>query len=137
MNDNPTFQIPKDVIEPIIKAHVSTAITAALGGQSQLVSEAVRQVLFQKVDSNGETDRYQSTHSIERIQWLAKDVITKAIRASLEEEIAKHRDRLKTEIVAALSKKNSPLIKQLAEGLVTSFADPATLKWRLSVTVAD
>src|SRR5688500_18660560 len=114
---NPTFQIPRDVIEPIIKAHVATAITNALGGQDRLVAEAIRQVLYTKVDTEGNPGRGYGSE-VEFIQWMTRKVVANAVKETLEAEMAKHKDALKRAISDSLTKKNSPFIKQLAEGMV-------------------
>lgn len=132
MPENPTFTIPKDVIDPIIKAHVATAITSALGGRDELITKAISRVLFQKVDHRGEPSDYSSNP--EFIQWACRNAITEAVKSCLTEEIKKHEEKLKALISAALSKKNSPLVKQLAEGLVGAISNPDVLKWRLNVT---
>lgn len=131
---NPTFQIPRDVIEPIIKSHISTAILSALGGQAALMTEAVRAVLTMKVGSDGNPDRYSSREAKTLTEYLMSKAITEAAREAITEAIAEHKDRIKKEIANQLTKKNSPLIRQLAEGLVGQISNETALKWRLAVT---
>jgi tripartite-type tricarboxylate transporter receptor subunit TctC len=45
MSENSTFQIPKDVIEPMIQAHVPSMASAARGDKSKLVDAPVSRVL--------------------------------------------------------------------------------------------
>jgi DUF438 domain-containing protein len=134
-DQNPTFQIPKDVIEPIIKSHVSAAIISALSNHENLFREAVTRVLTQKVDSDGKPSHYVSDRSDEFITWLCKDAVRNATRDVMHEEVSKYKDQIKTQIVALLSKKNSPFIKQMCESLTTGMISALDNKWKLSVSL--
>lgn len=129
----PTFQIPKEIIEPIIKAHVNEAVMRALDGPGAVVAKAISTVLTMKVRDDGSPDGYNSTNSPTFIDWCVRDCIKKAARAAIEEELAKHTDRLKASMVAEMQRKNSPLIKQLADGLIGAITHPETFKWRLHI----
>ena len=52
-NEDPTFKIPRDVIQPIIEAKVSSALLEALGDQQWLVRNCISTVLEQKVNDQG------------------------------------------------------------------------------------
>lgn len=135
MNETPTFQIPKDVIEPIIKAHVCTAITTALGGQAKLIEDVVARILAQKVDSEGKPSTYAHSSDVEFIQWACRNAVRVAVTSTLQEEMGKYKETLRKHIAAALQKKDSPFIKQLAEGMVSGVSNPDAFKWRLKVEV--
>lgn len=131
MADNPTFQIPKDVIEPIINAHVSSAIAAALGGRDQLIGECVRQVMNQKVDENGNPSGY--SYAVPFLTWAMRRAVTSAVRKALEEEVAKHEEVIRKNIAEQLRQSRSPLMQQLVASMTKAFTDPGNLKWRLKV----
>ena len=133
MAEASTFQIPKDVIEPIIQAHVSAAVTAALADRSRLMEEAVSQVLNMKVDSQGRPENYSS--SIPWIQWVMKECLKKAVRGAIEAELGKQESQIKAHIVTELQRKNSPMIKQLVAGMITAITHPDNLRYRLNITV--
>lgn len=132
MADSPTFQIPKEVIEPIIQAHVTSAVTAALGGQGRLLEAAITGVLTQKVDSNGKPSNYGS--DIQFMQWAMREAVCNAVQRSLQEEVAKHEEQIRELLVAQLRKSNSPLVKNLVEGMTKGVIDACSNKWHLSVT---
>lgn len=131
--NNPTFQIPRDVIEPIIQAHVTTAVTAALGGHQRLVADAIAQVLNAKVDSSGNPSRYNSSSDPTFIQWALQDCVRRATQAAIEAALKDHQEALRKHLVASLQQKNSPLVKQLVEGMMGVLASPDTLRYRLKV----
>ena len=137
MADNPTFQIPKDVIEPIIQAHVAAAVTAALSGQDQLMNKAVFMVLNQKVDSDGKPSSGYYSNEITFIQWAMRNAVRKATEAAIVEEVAKHADVIRKNIADQLKMSKSPLVQALVQGLVKNLVDPQTLKYRLTVIATD
>ena len=131
MADNPTFQIPRDVIEPIIQAHVSQAVLSALGDRAQIITEVVRQVLEEKVDSAGHKSNYNNSQ--QWIDWVMKQTVRKAITETLEAEMLKHQDKIKAQLVSLLQRKNSPLINQLVEGMAGAMVDPSIFKYRMTI----
>lgn len=136
MAENPTLQIPKDVIEPIIAAHIAAAVASALSGRDVIVQKAVESVLSMKVDSSGQLDKYGYSHSITYVQWLMQDAIKKAAKDALVDEMAKHQDFVRKHIAEQLRKSNSPLTKQFVEGMMNAMVSPDALKYRLTVAVA-
>lgn len=133
MNET-TLQVPKDVLEPIIQAHISAAVVAALGDRSKILADCVGKVLNMKVDTDGSESRY--TGGVPWVQWIMQDCIKKSARAAIEEFMAGHKDEIKAQIATELRKKNSPLAKQLIEGMVNGITSHDTLKYRLDVTVS-
>ncbi len=127
----PTFQIPKDVINPIIEAHVTTAVINALDGKDRLIEEAVRWVLFMKVDSDGKSTSY---NGISFVQWAMMKCVREAVKKAIEENMEKHKEEIKKAIAKELSKPStSPLAKQLINGMVEAMTAPEVLKYRIKV----
>ena len=133
MSDNPTFQIPKDVIEPIIQAHVSRAVCEALSGREQLIDRAVTRILTQKVDDTGKPSTYGN--AVPFVEWAMVTAIKVAVKEALQEEVGKHKAALKATIIKQLQRQNSPLVKKLVEAMTTGVIDAATSQWRLTVDV--
>lgn len=135
---DPTFQIPKDVIEPIIQAHVASAVTEALSDKGAIVQKAVSFVLNQKVDREGNPSNgyYNETTWI---QWAMKSAVTKAVKEALTEQISFHKDALKKAIAEelGLGKKHSPLAKSLISGMVAALTHPDLLRYRIKVEYDD
>jgi hypothetical protein len=131
---DPTFQIPKEIINPIIQAHVNEAVIKALDGPQQIVTRAIANVLMTKVDSNGKHSTYGDARPW--IDWVIGDCIQKAARGAVEEFLTENKDKIKAELVAQLSKKNSPLVKQMVEGMVNGMCSESNLRWNLNVTAS-
>lgn len=135
MADAPTFQIPKDVIEPIIQSHISAAVAVALQGHRPIVEQAVAHALNVKVDNDGKVSQYSSSNQVPWLQWVMGDCIRKAALAAVQEELAQQQDAIKKQIAAELRKVNSPLAKKLIESMAGAIADQRSLQYRLTVSV--
>ena len=129
---NPTFQIPQDIINPIIQASVNEAVIRALDGPQNLVTSAILTVLQVQVDESGKPSHYSGARPW--IDWVIGDCIQKAARSAIEEHLAAHRDEIKAQLVAQLQKKNSPLVKQLVEGMVGAVTSDRVLQYGITVT---
>lgn len=130
----PTFQIPQDVIQPIIQANITAAIAQALGGSANVLEKAISTILSTQVDGEGKPSSYSHHSHRSWLDWAVGDAIRKAARAAIEEQIGTLQAALKEQMVAQLTKKNSPLIKQIAEGLAAGAFSPEAFKWRLTIS---
>lgn len=131
--EDSTIKIPNDVIQPIIEAKVAAAVTEALGGYERLIETAVGQVLNQKVGTDGQPSTY--SNAIPWFKWTMNDCIKRAARAAIEDYFKTHEDVIKRAVVVELSKKNSPLVKQMIAALTGSVLNADSLRYRMNVTV--
>lgn len=128
-----TIQIPNDIIQPIVEAKVTAAITEALGGYDRLIETAVAQVLNQKVNHEGVPSTYSDAKPW--FKWVMTDCVKKAARAAIESYFKDHEELIKKAITTELSKKNSPLVKQLVTTLIGSVLNADSLRYRMNVAV--
>jgi hypothetical protein len=132
---DPTLTVPRDVIEPVIQAHISAAVVAALGDRSAIVQDVVTRVLQEKVDDEGKASNYN--RSIPWLQWVMHKCVRDAAKAAIVEQLELQKDALKKALAAELAKKNSPLVRQLVEGMVGAMTHPDVLKYRIAVSFDD
>jgi len=130
---DPTFQIPKEIINPIIQASVNEAVLKALDGPHNIVTKAILDVLQTKVGEDGKPSNYNSGRPW--IDWVIGDCIKIAARKAVEAALADKQEHMKAELIKQLSAKRSPLVKQLAEAMVKGVSADA-IKYRLNVTFA-
>lgn len=128
--------IPKDIIEPIVKAHIQAALAEALGDKSHLLEQMATQVLSAKVDYKGNPPRYSSDEAGTFIEVTLANELREAVRSVLREELGKHKERMRAAIVAELEKKNSPIVKAMVEGLLTGVVTNG-LEYALTVKLAN
>lgn len=131
---DPNFTIPKEIIDPIIQAHVDKAVLEALDGPQNLVSKAILMVLNQKVDSTGKPSSYSSDRDRPWIDWVIGECIRSAAQQAIVSHIETHQEEMKKILVKELGAKNSKLAKQLAEGMVGAISSPEFLKYKINVT---
>lgn len=137
MAEPATLNLPKDLIEPIIHAHIQAALAEALGSKSDLLGKMAWQILNQTVNNSGNpvnASSYEKAGTF--IEVNLRLAMQKAFRELLEAELEKHKETLKAHLTAELKKANSPLtkalVKGMCEGVVTS-----GLRYHLTVTSKD
>lgn len=136
MNEQPTIAIPRDVIEPIIQARVTAAVTEALGGYGRLVETAIAQVINMQVDASGNHSNYST--NVTWLTWAMRDCVKKAASEAIQsyfKEHAEHAEIIKKQIATELSKKNSPLVKQLINALIATTVNEDTIRYKVNVNV--
>jgi hypothetical protein len=135
MSENATLNVPKDVLEPIVKAHITKAVIEALGINGRtIVESAVEALLTMKVDSQGNRSRYDGRDDKMWIDWAVAEAAQKAAKAAIGEHFKANESAIKKAIVKELGKTGSPLAKSLADSLVTGAAKVLENSWRMNVT---
>ncbi len=120
MTETATVNIPKDVLEPIVRSQVAAGIVEALGKPEQLISKVVAQALKQKVDSKGSVSTHNYDNRYDLIELLATNGIHSVVRESLGKWIEEQRPAIEAQVKKALSRKESAFAKALVEGLITA-----------------
>lgn len=132
MADNPTLTIPKDVLQPIIDAHVSKAISEALGGHARLIEEAVAFALNCKVDTrDGKPSNYDT--KVTFLQWIVNNAIREAAQKAVTEQIAADVEHVKKIVTREIKNQRSVLTRQLIENIAKAATDAS--RFDIKVTV--
>ena len=130
MLESPTFQIPRDVIEPIIQAQVVKGLMDALGSREEVVTRAVSFMLNVNVDDAGKPTSYRGQPWI---AWCVMECVQKAVKQTIVEYLVKHQEVVKKEFLKQMTKPNSPIVKKLLESIVSDIGDENHLNWHLTV----
>ena len=131
MSENLQFPIPNSVLEPYIKAAVSTAIVTCLGDGTKLVEAAVQRALMEKVDETGKKSNYDSYNKYNVVEVLATQKIQEITKQTVSEMAEAMRPQIKKAIESQLAKKHS----QIATALVDSLIGSLTASWNVSVNI--
>lgn len=134
--ENTTLQVPKDVIDAIVKAEINSKVVAAIG-QDNIMRSAINTVFNAKVDQNGSIHSYNSNNTTPWIDWAIGNALREAVKAAIVETLAEQKEAMKKHLAAELSKKNSPLAKNIADTLINGFVDGSRLQYSLAVTVSN
>jgi hypothetical protein len=135
-NEMPTLNIPKDVIEPIIQANITAAIASALGDKLPNLERAIERILYLKVNDDGQVDRYDSNRGKPWIEWAVSDALRKHAKAAIDEALKLHADEIGKHLRAQLVKKNSPLLKQIADAMAGALVDANRLRFNVNVSAS-
>ncbi len=127
------MQVPKDLIEPIIQAHVQKAVLDAIGNKTEILERAIGQVLNAKVDREGRYSTYNSNNDVTWLQYIVQDCIKKAAVSAIQEAMEKHQTVFRESIIRQLRDKKSKLADQLIEAMCGAF-NHEQLKYRLSIS---
>lgn len=127
----PTLSIPKDLIDPIIHAQITAAVAQAMGPSAHVMQQAIASILSTQVDNEGKPSAYGRGQSW--LDWAVADSIRKAAKAAIEESVAGLSEAMRKQFIAELGKKNSPMVKQLVDGMVSGVFKPESLRYRLTV----
>lgn len=133
MAEPATLSLPKDLIEPIIQAHIQSALAEAFNKEA-IISKMAWQILNQKVDSGGKP--VQSDYQVAGtfLEVSINKMMREAFTETLAAEMEKHKATLKTYLVKEMSKTNSKLLKTMADGLVEGLVTDG-LRYRLTVEI--
>lgn len=129
---NATLQVPTDIINPIVQAEITKRIIEAMGNSGELLSQAIASVLYAKVDGEGKVSGYRD--NLSWLDWALGMALRKAAKEAIEEVMTSHKETIKKAFVAELLKKNSPLLRQLAEGMINAASNPEVLKYRINIS---
>lgn len=137
MADEASLKLPKDLLEPIIQAHIQAALAEALGSKSDLLGKMAWQILNQTVNNSGNPvnpSSYEKAGTF--IEVSLRLAMQKAFRELLEQELEKHKETLKVHLTSELKKANSPLTKALVKGMCEGVVTNG-LRYHLTVTSKD
>lgn len=135
MNEqNMAFPIPNSVLEPYIKAAVSTAIASSLGDAGKLVELAVQQALTHKVSANGGRSSYDYENKYQLVEVVAKDAIQKITRETIQEMAEQMRPKIKEQIEKQLRTQHGPIAKALVDGLINGLKSSWSVRVDINTT---
>ncbi len=125
--ENASVNIPKDLLEPIIRQHIQAGIVAAVGDPAKLIEQVIDRMLRQKVNSEGKIDSHSYSNTHDLIEVVSRNAINKAARAAVEAYVEEQRPAIEAAVRKAIERKTGALAKALVDG----FADAAKQRWKL------
>jgi hypothetical protein len=133
-NEQATMSLPLDLIKPAIEAKVNAAVIEALGAHDQLVMKLVEKIMNQKVSDNGSVSTYNGENTTPWLTWAVMDITKNAIKATINEQLAKNADGIKAAIEAEMRKSKSPLVQTLVSSMAKGIAEAASSKYHITVS---
>lgn len=128
MTEQASVNIPKDILEPIIRAHIQTGVVAAIGDPATLIEEVVRRALTKKVDRNGTVSNYSTDNKYDLIEIVAQQTIEAEVKKAVIAWIEDQKPAIQKAVADSLKKKTGVFAKALVDG----FVQCTKQDWRIS-----
>lgn len=126
------IKVGKELVAPIIEARIHAAIIEGLGGQEELLSKVVSEVLSRKVDpSSGKPSTYGGNRDIPLVEYLAKDAIRKCAEKAVESWVESSKDKILKGLEAQMKRRAAGFAKIMMDGLERAMKS----RWDFNVDV--
>lgn len=125
------IQIPGVDFGGMAQQAIAAKLTEALVGADDVIRRIVAQAIATKVNDKGEVDRHDSYNRTPMIEWLAQDMIRKAVLATLQSRIA----AMQPEIEKAIEVEMKRTTKTIAKALATAFVERSKNQYGLSAEI--
>lgn len=127
MAEQASVNIPKDLLEPIIRQHIAAGVVSAIGDPSRLIAAVVERAIKTKVDNEGKVSDSSYCNNYDLIEVVSRNAIVKAARKAIENYIAEQEPL----IVAAVEKELKRSTGKFAKALVDGFVSSTKQRWDL------
>ena len=121
------LEVEKEMIEPIIRDHIASAVIANIGDPEELIRQMVGLALSVKVNRDGKVGQYSSENKYEFIQAVAG----KAIREAATEAIVRIVEEQKPAIETAIANELKRRPRATASAIVAAFAGAGANRYRI------
>ena len=125
--------ISKEIVNPIVEAKVKEAILAAMGGADQIVENAVKGILTQKVNSEGKVSNYSSDNKYSWIDIILTKQIKEYAEQAIKETLGKNSLVIKDELIKQLQSKKGSSIA--AKALLDAMSGSFSKNWRSNINI--
>lgn len=99
-----SLQIDPQIVLGVIEKQIQAAIVHLLGGQEELIGNAVTVALSQKVSHNGKISQYSSDNKHDYLELLAEQSIREAAKEALKEWLKDNAGKVKDAVLKELKK---------------------------------
>jgi len=118
-NEMMSLQINEDMVKPILEKQIQAAVIANIGNPEKLIEKVVAGALSQKVNREGNVDRYSSDNKYDYLEILTTQAIRTAAKEALKQWLADNQELLKAAVIKELNK------PARLKTIVGAFADAA------------
>ena len=130
MTEQIGFNLPKELLTPIIRETVSAAIIKELGDPSEVIRLLVGRALGEKVNSAGRKSGYEYENKYTFLELMTGNYIRGLAEEVLKEIFEQRRDDVKAAVKSCLEKSGD-----LGEIICNGFYDSLSAKWCSTINV--
>jgi hypothetical protein len=127
------LSIPQEVTQPIVAAKIQEAVLAALGGSEKIIAGVIHQICNTKVNSDGQTPRYDSDAKHTWLDFHVTQIIQQEVKKELQEQIKVNAEGIKNELIKQLQTKKGA--SKVAEALLASLNGTFESGWRSRIDI--
>lgn len=127
-----SFQIPKQLINPLIEEKIKLALLESIGDKDKLMSELVAFVLKQKVDIRGQKTGNSYSDKFSLIDVMLRQHTVEAVKEVISEILAEKRGIIKDELKRQLTSKKGS--EKFVASLLDATERAMSSSWKLNVT---
>ena len=120
MNEQASVNVPKDILEPILRQHIAAGVIAAIGDPVELIRSVVERAIKTKVDRDGRVSDQSYCNRNDLIETVSKNAIVDATRNAIEKYVAEQQPEIEAAVEKELKRHTGQFAKALVTGLVQS-----------------
>ena len=132
-NNMVSLKVDQSMVTAVLEKQIQAAIVAQLGNQDELISKAVRVALSQKVNSDGNRDKYDSSNRFDFLEVLATKSIHEAAKEALREWLEHNRGKVKEAVLEEL--KTPGRQRSIAVAYADAIETSLTSRWNMNCTI--
>lgn len=101
-NEMVSLKVDETMVSSILAKQIQAAIVQQLGSQDELIAQAVKVALSQKVNHEGKVGDYSSYNKYDFLEVLASKSIREAAKAALQEWLAENSKKIRKAVLEEL-----------------------------------
>ena len=133
-NDMVSLKIDQTMVSSVLEKQIQSAIVQQLGNQDDLIAQAVKVALSQKVDRNGDANcRYESDRKFDFLEVLATKSIHEAAKVALNEWLAENSSKIREAVLKELDTPGRQ--RSIAVAYADAIENSLTTKWNMDCNI--
>ena len=134
MNENMvSLKVDETMVSSILEKQIQAAIVQQLGSQDDLIAQAVKVALSQKVNHEGKIDDYSSYNKYDFLEVLAGKSIREAAKVALQEWLAENSGKIRAAVLEEL--KTPSRQRSIAVAYADAIEHSLTNRWNMSCNI--
>jgi hypothetical protein len=133
-NEMVSLKIDETMVTSVLEKQIQAAIVQQLGNQDDLIAQAVKVALSQKVDSDGKRSEYGSSNRYDFLEVLAGKSIRKAAKVALNDWLEENHGKIRDAVLAEL--KTPSRQRSIAVAYADAIEHSLTCSWDMRCNIA-
>lgn len=133
-NEMVSLKIDQTMVSSVLEKQIQSAIIQQLGDQDELIAQAVKVALSQKVDREGNVNcRYESDRKYDFLEVLATKSIHEAAKTALQEWLKENSEKIRNAVFEELKTPNRQ--RSIAVAYADAIEHSLVSRWNMSCNI--